>query len=91
MGMTRTDFMALTPDQFNAVYHQWEKHVTYCQQASWEQARFVALSVVSPYTKKGLKPTDLIRFDWDPDISTGALCATRSDFERIAEKFNEKE
>jgi hypothetical protein len=34
---------------------------------SWEQARFVAYYSVMPHTAKNsqLKPTDLIKFDWD--------------------------
>lgn len=36
-------------------------------QMFWEQARFMAYHSVVPHTQKGsnLKPTDLIKFEWD--------------------------
>jgi len=90
IGLSRKEFLELTPNEFNAIYEQWNTWETYCHQTSWEQTRFMAHCTILPHVKKGISPTDLIRFDWDSELSVSSPPpATRIDFERIAERFGD--
>ena len=37
------------------------------QRAYWERARLIALYAAAPHTKKKLKATDIVTFDWEKD------------------------
>lgn len=45
----------------------------------------------APYAKRGLRPTDLIAFDWDHEQPLQARPATPEDFERIKKQFDDEE
>ena len=65
MGMGLDDFSLCTPSEFTAIYEAWKERIEHTDRQSWEQARFLGCAMLQPYSKKHLKPTDLIRFDWD--------------------------
>ena len=60
--MSLADFERCTPDEFGQVYRHWERtHV--CE--PWERTRFLACSMLQPWSKKALKTTDVCHFEWD--------------------------
>ena len=65
IGMSREDFACSTPDEFQAVYDAWFHHEESEMQRSWEVGRFVAAALLQPYSKKAMKPADLIVFPWE--------------------------
>ena len=66
VGMSLGDFCRLTPSEFTEVFSRWQQHEEYSQRRSWDQARFLACSILQPYSsKKRLKLTDVARFSWD--------------------------
>ena len=65
VGMCLNDFCRLTPSEFTAVFEAWQQKETYAERRRWEQARFLACSILKPYSKKSLELTDVCRFSWD--------------------------
>lgn len=57
--------------------------------AFWEQARLIAHCSLMPHARRHIAPTELLRFDWDKDAKENppVAPATRTDFERIRERF----
>lgn len=87
VGLSLGDTLSLTPDEFNVVYEEWNMLETARYRAGWEQARFIAHCALMPNTKRGFKPTDLVRFDWDAANTLPVETATLDDFERIRKRF----
>ena len=55
----------------------------------WERTRFLAHCILSPFAKKRMRPTDIIRFDWEKDDPPKATPATRQDIERIRRRYGD--
>lgn len=88
VGMSVGDFERCTPSEFTTLVEAWQKHETALAQRSWEQARFIAMTNLQPYSKKALKPTDIVRFDWDEEKKkiTGPP-STRKRMEEVIRKI----
>lgn len=90
IGLTSLEFRDLTPDEFDAVYQQWNLLETSRSRAAWEQSRLVAHCAVMPHVRRSISPTDLVRFDWDNDTKAIAeKAATQQDFERMKKRFED--
>ena len=96
IGLSRSDFFALTPEEFNACLAQWQRQEENLFHASWEQARLTGYLALLPYAKKGIKePQDLFRFAWEipletnnkPTVSTLTAEEFATEFERVAQKY----
>lgn len=72
MGMSLSDFETCTPSEFSAIYGQWQQ----CRQADerrqWEMTRMMCVCSLQPYSKEGLRPTDVIKFPWEAETPTEA-------------------
>lgn len=83
MGMCLGDFGILTPHEFRAVLDAWQAvHVRH----PWEQTRLLACCLLQPWSKKRLRPTDVLHFAWDDSEKKEAHPAeqsTRSRFEEM--------
>ena len=84
VGMCLNDFCRLTPLEFTAVFEAWQQKETYAERRGWEQARFLACSILKPYSKRSLELTDVCRFSWD---MKPAKEAEEEGFKELAEKF----
>ena len=67
VGMSYQDFCLCTPLEFSRVMEQYQKMEEQRVRLSWEQTRFLATTTLSPYSKKVLKPTDIMAFPWDKE------------------------
>lgn len=90
VGMCLDDFCRLTPSEFAAVFEAWQQRETYVERRQWEQARFLACSMLKPYSKKSLELTDVCRFSWDaqPEGEAAEEPSTRERFEEIMALWN---
>lgn len=80
--MSLADFERCTPDEFGQVCRQWER--TYvCE--PWERTRFLACSMLQPWSRKALKPTDVCRFEWDAHADGAQVYEVESTKERFEE------
>ena len=65
------------------------KHQHYAHKDSWEQARMVAYIIAQVNSKKKLKPTDVMEFDWDRErdntaVSNEEIALLRDEAKRVA-------
>lgn len=91
VGMCLNDFCRLTPSEFAAVFDAWQQKETYGERRQWEQARFLACSLLKPHCKRNLELTDVCRFSWDARPAAGeveAAPSTRERFEEIRALWN---
>lgn len=89
IGLSLSDTCALTLEEFNILYEEWDRYRTAVFRTSWEQARFMAHCSVMPHVKKGLVPTDIVCFDWEKEDKKNIRTATKADFERMKKRFGE--
>ena len=75
--MSREDFALCTPDEFQAVYDSWYMREEMEMRRSWEVGRFVAAITLQPYSKKPIRPTDLIIFPWEKKESGKGAAAPK--------------
>ena len=91
MGMTLAEVYSMTLDEFALVFEAWQQERAYDARTSWEQARFIDLCALMPYSKKGLKATDVVVFDWEKGEKHEGSTAktTKEDVARILERFGD--
>lgn len=88
VGMSLRDFDLCTPLEFEEIVEQWKCGQDSRMQASWEQARFMAMASLQPFCKKSLKPGDITVFPWERKSSSdgaGMPTAPKSTKERMLE------
>lgn len=86
MGMSLRDFCSLTPEEFRAVVDEWQSVRV---RQPWEQTRLLACCLLQPWSRKTLRPTDVIRLPWDKkeDVrKTSGAQSTRSRFEEMRQR-----
>ena len=91
MGMSLGDVYSLTVDEFSAIYEAWAEREETDRRTAWEQTRFLALCALTPYSKKKLRPEDVVHFPWEGKKArrSPAQRATAADIERIMARFGE--
>lgn len=82
MGLSLSDFDALTPAEFDSAYRLFERTQL---QEPWERVRFLSTAMLSPWSKKGIKPTDVVKFPWDNQQRLDAPQVNKAE---AFEKFN---
>lgn len=55
----------LTFEQFGNAMAGHYREIEMAYKAEWERTRWLAAVTISPHTKKKVKPTDLIEFEWE--------------------------
>jgi hypothetical protein len=65
MGMTYDELMDLTPRVFSNKVQGWTRQQSMMMQDQWERARWMVSTTISPHLKKPIKPTDLVKFNWE--------------------------
>lgn len=63
--MSVDDFCRCTPLEFQAVYEGWAEAEQRRERAAWERTRMQCTCMLQPYSKRGLKPQDVMRFAWE--------------------------
>jgi hypothetical protein len=72
MGLTRADFMALTPDEFGETWEMWSHLRTAEYRDGWERTRAAVWAAVAPYTKKK-SGRDIMPLPWDNEIQNSKI------------------
>jgi hypothetical protein len=65
MGMRLNDFEQCTPFEFSAIAKAWHDNEERHERGEWERSRMQCMCMLQPYSKKQLKPHDVMRFSWD--------------------------
>lgn len=88
IGMSLSELYGLDAEEFGAIYKSYAEREEGRYRAGWEQARFVSLNILSPYTKKKLKPTDIALFPWEKEQQRAERKRVSDrDIERIKRQF----
>lgn len=91
VGMSLDDFRCCTPFEFSAIFEAWQQKEEYTEHRSWDQARFLACSILQPYSKTRLKLTDVARFSWDTEVvdKDKEQPSTRQRFDEVMEMWGQ--
>ena len=81
VGMSREDFLQLTPEEFEAVLAQYARLREEQMHTGWEQARMIAFAAVAPHTSRLRGPEDLVRFPWEEEETEERLKAPKMTIE----------
>ena len=84
MGMNLEDFDSLTPTEFDASYNHFERTRIH---EKWDQVRFLATASLSPWSKKSLKATDVVRFPWDDETHHNVPYVSKEDAKAMYEQL----
>lgn len=60
--------------------------IPYLERNEWERSRYSIYSNVQLNISKKIKPTDIMKFEWDKDIITEDTSISNSDIERLKRK-----
>ncbi len=69
MGMSMDDFCRCTPSEFYEAYYQWHDMRGRQERLAWETVRTQCLCSLQPYSKRKLKPQDVMLFPWEEEKS----------------------
>lgn len=89
MGLSRNDFLDLTPFQFSEIVRNHYKTQEEKEKAKWERARYIAFAAVMPYldSKKRNTPQSVFPMPWDVKRESKVLPSTRERFEELKNKW----
>lgn len=92
MGLLCLEYKAVTVPYFMDNLTHWElqlllKQLHLCTKQNWLSAREIMLSNLQPYSKKSLKPTDILTFSWEQDPKT---LAKQKESDRMTKKDLER-
>jgi hypothetical protein len=65
IGLTRSDFLSLTPEELKATMEVWRENRQAEYRDRWERTRLIAAFGVMPHSKKIRRATDLWKFEWE--------------------------
>lgn len=86
VGMSMDDFCRLTPFEFKKVWEQWQAMRENSERSEWQRTRMTCLYILQPYSKKRLKPSDVMTFPWEQKKRKSEMPSRREiqkRFERI--------
>lgn len=87
IGMSIDDFCRCTPLEFSAIAESWNEGEQQRERAAWERARLQCTCMLQPYSKKKLKPQDVLQFAWDPSTGSGTGDGEKLSAKEIRERF----
>lgn len=65
VGLSFDDFCRLTPDEFSAIYKEYQAAEEARYKDEWERIRLLATIVIQPHVKNKLTPQKVLPFSWD--------------------------
>ena len=65
IGLGVDDFWNLEFEEFHEISNAFNKAKSERFRDEWERSRFLAFYTLAPHSRKGLKPKDLIEFEWE--------------------------
>ena len=89
IGLSLSDFDALTPEEFDAVCHNYRQGQENRLHDAWERMRILATIVVQPFSKKKITAKTLLPFHWDRKDPTPEPTerSTRERFEKLVKEL----
>lgn len=88
--MSVDDFCRCTPSEFRAVYKAWAESEQRRERSAWERTRMLCTTMLQPYSKKGLEPTDVFRFKWEENEDDSEDLSAKEIWKRFEEVKREQ-
>ncbi len=88
LGLSLSDFSALTPAEFRAAADSWARQREADAEDAWERMRLLATVTIQPHIKKRLTPQQLLPLPWDKPRDNRPHPPSTS--ERVAEIMGRK-
>lgn len=86
--MSLHEVYGLTVEELSPILSAWSRKEEAAYRDRWERTRFLACCMMAPYSKKKLRPADIIRFDWEkPEPDRKPKKTTEEDIERMKHRF----
>jgi len=67
MGLSRPDWLALTPKQYTIFRDAWYRKSSVKEHETWEVARWQVFRTLCPPKKQQISIMDLIEFPWEKE------------------------
>ena len=61
---------SMTPEEFRQAHRAWTEHEESRMRSGWEMTRTLSAFVLQPWSRKRLKPSDVLKFPWDSAART---------------------
>ena len=90
IGMSADDFCRCTPPEFQAVYNGWAELEQRRQREEWERTRMECTYILQPWSRKTLRPGDVMHFAWDDSAGSGTGPATDEGENLTAKEIRER-
>lgn len=68
IGISMQDFERCTPSEFKAIFDAWNGGCERIERSEWERVRMSCLCSLQPYSKKKLRPADIMEFPWEKQL-----------------------
>lgn len=65
LGMSLRDFERCTPFEFQSIFDAWSRRLDGAEHTEWDRIRYMCMCILQPYSKKKLRPTDVVVFPWE--------------------------
>ena len=88
--MSADDFCRCTPLEFQAGYKGWAESEHRRQRAEWERTRMECTFILQPWSRRTLKPGDVMQFGWDDSAGSGTDPATDEGENLTAKEIRER-
>ncbi len=85
MGLSRPDWLALTPKQYTIFRDAWYRRSSAKERELWEVARWQVFRTLCPPAKKQISIKDLIEFPWETEGKKSKKGKEEKDPERFKE------
>lgn len=67
IGLSVEEFCRLGVTEFSYIYKHYTEAEAYKQRDKWERTRTLAAICIQPYSKRSLKPKDVLPLPWDSE------------------------
>jgi len=83
IGITEGYFWDITPYFFSLLTANHKERQEQAFKTSWEQIRWQTAALLSPYSSKKMRPTDLVLFPWENVIEDKVEFELPENFEKL--------
>ncbi len=95
MGMSRRQFMALRPCEYDAAVRMHERERERTQRDAWERMRLLASIVIAPHLTRKIAPAELLPLPWDKTDTAATMTAEQRKNEflktlELSKKYHQK-
>ena len=65
LGMSLREYERCTPFEFQSIFDAWSRRLEGEEHTEWDRVRYMCMCILQPYSKKKLRPTDVVVFPWE--------------------------